>query len=154
MNMPVEQRQALALYDDVWTLVQEDYLDPTLNNQDWNRWRHHYDNVIHNKADAYVAIETMLISLNDVYSRLLTPSDAQEQDLQISSRLFGVGIQLGQLDGKTMVIACIEDSPAARAKMLPKDVIIKVDALEVQDLKLEDIVSKIRGPKEIGRAHV
>jgi carboxyl-terminal processing protease len=142
-----EQQKAIALYDDVWRLVYDHYLDPSLNHQDWSRWRHRYDEKLNTMDDAYVAIHTMLISLNDEYTRLLTPKVAAEQDMQITSRLFGVGIQLGQVDGKTLVIACIEDSPAERAKIMPKDQILKVDNLSVEDLKIDEIVSHIRGPK-------
>ena len=48
------------LYDNVWSLINKKYYDPTDNSQDWNRWRYRYEQKLKTKEDAYVAIETML----------------------------------------------------------------------------------------------
>jgi carboxyl-terminal processing protease len=61
------------LYDDVWRIVENKYVDHSNIEQEWQRWRHKYDNKIQTKEDAYVAIDTMLASLNDPYTRFLPP---------------------------------------------------------------------------------
>ena len=53
------------LYDQVWRLVNSKFVDQTNNAQDWQKWRHKYDNKIVTNEDAYVAINTMIASLND-----------------------------------------------------------------------------------------
>ncbi len=49
------------LYDRAWKLIDAKYVDQTNNMQDWNRWRHKYDNKIQTDEDAYIAIETMVL---------------------------------------------------------------------------------------------
>ena len=58
----------VKLYDDVWRIVEYKYVDQDNNAQEWDSWRHKYDNVIVTQEDAYVAIDTMLASLNDPYT--------------------------------------------------------------------------------------
>ena len=58
-----------TMYDKAWNLINTKYVDQTNNNQNWDRWRHKYDDVIETDEDAYVAIETMVSSLKDVYTR-------------------------------------------------------------------------------------
>ena len=68
-----------VLYDMVWKIVNSRFLDQTNNGQDWYRWRHKYDDKIKTPEDAYVAIETMIASLNDPYTRFLQPRDFAEE---------------------------------------------------------------------------
>ena len=64
-----------GLYDKAWRLISTKYVDETQNQQNWERWRHKYDNVIKDEEDAYVAISTMIDSLGDVYTKFLTPKE-------------------------------------------------------------------------------
>ena len=45
-----------GLYDKAWRLINSKYVDETQNQQNWNRWRHKYDNVIVDEEDAYVVL--------------------------------------------------------------------------------------------------
>ena len=63
------------LYEQVWKLVNSKYVDYTNNQQDWKRWRNKYDKVIKTDEDAYIAIQTMLASLNDPYTKFLDPKE-------------------------------------------------------------------------------
>ena len=67
------------LYDQVWKLIYTKYVDQTSNTQDWSKWRHKYDNVIKTNEDAYVAINTMVASLNDPYTKFLDPKEFAEE---------------------------------------------------------------------------
>ena len=53
------------LYDMVWRTVNTRFVDQTNNGQNWSRWRYKYDDKIKTPEDAYLAIDTMLASLND-----------------------------------------------------------------------------------------
>ena len=75
------------LYDDVWKIVNKKYYDPTNNSQDWSKWRYRYHNKLKTKEDAYVAIETMLSSLNDPYTRFLDPKEFSEETQSIKGSL-------------------------------------------------------------------
>ena len=56
------------LYDEVWKIVNKKYYDPSNNSQDWAKWRYRYEHKLKTPEDAYVAIDTMLASLNDPFN--------------------------------------------------------------------------------------
>ncbi|MCK7478681.1 MAG: hypothetical protein M0C28_15860 [Candidatus Moduliflexus flocculans] len=78
-----------SLYDDVWKLIKNKYVDVNENGQRWERWRHKYDKVIKTEQDAYVAIETMIASLNDPYTKFLDPEEFAEEGQSIKGTLPG-----------------------------------------------------------------
>src|SRR5437879_2116982 len=59
------------LYHKVWQLIREDFYDQTYNGQSWGRWEHRYDGKLKTSDDSHKAIETMLASLGDRYTRFL-----------------------------------------------------------------------------------
>lgn len=135
------------IYDQVWKLVNSKYVDVNQNGQNWHKWRHKYDSVIRTNEDAYVAIETMLSSLDDPYTRFLDPDEFAEEKRSISGTLYGIGIQIGLRDDKLMVIAPIEDTPAARAGLETNDVIIEIEGESTKGISIKKAADKIRGPK-------
>lgn len=137
-----------ALYDDVWKLVQTKYLDSEQNHQNWNRWRHKYDNQIKTDKDAHVAIQTMLASLNDPYTRYLDPEEFAEEGNSIKGTLYGIGIQIGIKEDKLMVISPIEDTPAYKAGLQANDEIIEINGKNTKGITVKDAADQIRG--EIG----
>ena len=107
-----------ALYDMVWKLVNTRYLDQSNNGQNWYRWRHKYDDKIKTPEDAYVAIDTMVASLNDKYTRFVTPKEFEEEKTIIKGSLYGIGVQIGIRDGKILVISPLEDTPGEKAGLM------------------------------------
>lgn len=134
-----------ALYDQVWRLINTKYVDQTNNMQDWSKWRRKYDNYMKTDEDSYVAIRTMLASLNDQYTRFLNPKEFAEETSSIKGSLKGIGIQIGTRDGKLMVIAPLEDTPAEKAGILADDEIIEIDGESTAGMNVEKAADKIRG---------
>ena len=137
--------QPSEIYDNVWRLVNTKFVDQTNNMQDWNTWRHKYDNVIKTNEDAYVAINTMVLSLNDPYTKFLDPKDFAEETSSIKGSLKGIGIQIATKNGKLMVIAPIEDSPAEKAGVLADDEILEINNESAKGLTIDKAADKIRG---------
>ena len=135
------------LYDDVWKIVSKKYYDPTNNAQDWEKWRYRYDNKLKTKEDAYVAIETMLSSLNDPYTRFLDPKEFSEETQSIKGSLKGIGTQIGIRDGELVIIAPLEDSPAERAGLLADDKILEINGESTKGISIDAAADKIRGEK-------
>lgn len=135
------------LYDDVWKIVSKKYYDPTNNSQDWNKWRYRYENKLKTKEDAYVAIETMLSSLNDPYTRFLDPKEFSEETQSIKGSLKGIGTQIGIRDGELVIIAPLEDSPAERAGLLADDKILEINGESTKGISIDAAADKIRGEK-------
>lgn len=137
--------QPTDLYDNVWRLINTKYVDQTDNMQDWNKWRHKYDNYIKTDEDAYVSIETMLSSLDDPYTKFLDPKDFAEETSSIRGSLKGIGVQIATKEGKLMVIAPIEDSPAEKAGLQSDDEILAIDGTSTKGLSIDKAADKIRG---------
>lgn len=141
----VQASTPIELYDNVWRLINSKYVDQTNNEQDWRKWRHKYDNVIKNDEDAYVAIDTMVASLNDPYTKFLNPKEFKEETNSIQGSLKGIGIQIGVQDGKLTVIAPIEDTPAEKAGLLAGDEIISIDGKSTKGITVDKAAEQIRG---------
>ena len=134
-----------SLYDEVWNLVNTKYVDANHNGQDWHRWRHKYDEYIKTDKDSYVAIDTMLASLNDPYTRFLDPDAFAEEGQSIKGTLFGIGIQIGVKDDKVIVIAPIEDTPAQKAGLQSNDEILEINGKSTKGMSVKDAADKIKG---------
>lgn len=133
------------LYDNVWRLINTKYVDQTDNMQDWNTWRHKYDKYIKTDEDSYVAIQTMVASLDDPYTKFLDPKDFAEETSSIKGSLKGIGIQIAVKDGKLMVISPIEDSPAEKAGLQAEDEILEINGVSTKGITIDKAADKIRG---------
>jgi len=133
------------LYDRAWKLINAKYVDQTNNEQDWDRWRHKYDKYLKTEEDAYVAIETMVASLNDVYTKFLNPKEFKEETESIQGSLKGIGVQIGTRDGKLLIIAPIEDTPGEKAGLLAEDEILEINGESTKGITVDKAEEKIRG---------
>lgn len=137
----------VGLYHHVWQLIQDRYYDPAFNGQKWGRWEHRYDKHLKSLPEARKAIDTMLASLGDRYTRYLDPAAFSDETNQIESKLFGIGIQMGfQKNHKLVVIAPLEGSPAAAAGLMPLDEIVEIDGKPTTGMSVEAASKLIRGP--------
>ena len=133
------------LYDQVWRLINVKFVDQTNNSQDWSKWRHKYDDKIMTNEDAYVAINTMIASLNDPYTKFLDPKEFAEETSSIKGSLKGIGIQIAVKDGKLTVIAPLEDTPAEKAGLKADDEILEIDGKSTKGITIDKAADLIRG---------
>ena len=133
------------LYDQVWKLINSKYVDHTNNQQDWKRWKNKYDKVINTDEDAYVAIQTMLASLNDPYTKFLDPKEFEDETSSIKGSLKGIGVQIGLREGKLVIIAPIEDTPGEKAGLLAEDEILEIDGKSTKGITIDKAADQIRG---------
>lgn len=136
------------LVDEVWQIIDRQYVDATFNQQDWRAVRNTYLNRSYtNQEEAYEAIREMLKKLEDPYTRFMTPEEFKNMQIDTSGELTGVGIQLAQDEEtkKLMVISPIEDTPAFKAGILAKDVITKINGKSTEGMDVNDAVKLIRG---------
>lgn len=137
---------AQALFDKSWSTIRAEYYDPNFNHQKWVRWKNHYQGKIKTEEDAKVAIETMLASLDDPYSRFLTKQEFSEQNTSISSKISGIGVNIVNDAGKIRIISVIEETPAQFADLKPDDVILAIDNKKVSGLSLAEVSNLVKGP--------
>ncbi len=150
-SVALNDGQELVL--ETWNLVNEGFLNPDkFNEVQWKRLRQQaLEKQITTSDEAYEAIESMLIPLEDPYTRLLRPNDFKAlKESNIGSEINGVGLQLGARsdDNEVIVIAPLEGSPAADAEIASGSILLKVENYSPKKLGLEATASKLRG--EIG----
>jgi carboxyl-terminal processing protease len=141
------------LVDEVWQIIDREYVDATFNQVDWQAIRTKYvgdeqhEVSYTNNEEAYKAIQEMLEVLKDPYTRFMDPEEFKNMQIDTSGELTGVGIQIAQDEEtkKLMVIAPIEDTPAFEAGILAKDVITKIDGKSTEGMDVNDAVQLIRG---------
>jgi carboxyl-terminal processing protease len=136
------------LIDEVWQVVQRQYVDGTFNQVDWQAVRKEYlSKSYSNKKEAYKSIREMLKKLDDPYTRFMDPDEFKNMQVDTSGELTGIGITISQ-EEKTkqlVVIAPIEDTPAFKAGILSKDEILKIDGKSTEGMDTNQAVSLIRG---------
>ncbi|WP_295615118.1 carboxyl-terminal processing protease CtpC [Chamaesiphon sp. GL140_3_metabinner_50] len=137
------------LVDEVWQVVDKQYVDGTFNQKDWRALRRKYvvDKNYKTKEEAYKSIRLMLKNLGDPYTRFMDPKEFRDLQVDTSGQLIGVGIQLSQNEKtkKLEVIAPIEDTSASKAGILSKDIITKIDGKSTTGMDVNQAVQLIRG---------
>jgi carboxyl-terminal processing protease len=142
-------RQEQKLVSEVWRIVNRSYLDETFNHQNWADVRQQVlKNPLPNYQAAYRAIQKMLKSLDDPFTRFLDPEQYRSLQVNTSGELTGVGLQiaLNPQTGGLEVITPIEGSPAEKAGLRPRDRILKIEGLSTENLTLDEAATRMRGP--------
>lgn len=133
------------LFLESWMLIKASYWEPQLNEQNWSRWKRRYIGKIKDDEDAYVAINTMLASLDDPYSRFLSKEEFTEQTNSIDSKLYGIGVNIASVSGKIYIVNVIKGSPAANAGLKQGDMILSVDDKQIKGKSIFQVASYIKG---------
>lgn len=134
------------LFDHSWQVVKNEYYDPNFNDQYWLRWKNHYRGKIKTLDDAKVAIESMLASLDDPYSRYLNQEEFEQQNINITSKISGIGVNIVNDSGRIRIISVIENTPAQFADLKINDVIMAIDDKKVSGLSLGQVSNLVKGP--------
>ena len=94
----------------------------------------------------YGAIDGMLVSL-DPHSGFLPPQQYQELQEDTSGHFSGIGIHVGIKEGRVLILAPIDGSPAHRAGLMAGDRILKTDGVAALGISMDDAVRRLRGAK-------
>ena len=135
------------LFDKTWRVISKDYYDPLLNNQDWGRWRARYINKIKTDEDAKVAIDTMIASLNDPYTRFMSVKDFEDLTTSITSKIYGIGVNIYSNAGKIEIFNVIPSTPADFAQIKQGDIITAVDGKDTSGMNVSEVAAIVRGPE-------
>ena len=142
-----EHVSSQKLFDNVWQTVKNNYYDPTMNHQSWSRWKEHYHGKIKTDEDAKVAIDTMLASLDDPYSKYMDKREYSDQNTSIDSKITGIGVNIASISGKVHIINVMEGTPAQVANLQAGDIILDIDGKTVNGLPLSDVAALVKGPE-------
>lgn len=135
-NSLSEQDQALlenekfGLLLDAWGKIHENFI---------------YQERVSNEQLIYGAISGMVDSLEDPYSVFNSPGSDGSSYVYIPEDYEGIGAVIEQVDGKYLVMTTITNSPAYRAGLKSKDVILEIENQSVNNLTYEQVTSLIKG---------
>lgn len=121
-----------SLFWESWDKLQEKYISPE---------KLDVQNMI------YGAISGLIDSLGDPYTTFFNPTDTKLFLEDVSGRFEGVGMEVGIRKGQLQIIAPLEGTPAKKAGLRPGDKIIKIDDVSTAELKIEEAINLMRGPK-------
>jgi carboxyl-terminal processing protease len=94
----------------------------------------------------YSSIEGMLRTL-DPHSSFLEPTDYSEMQDRQKGTFYGLGILVTKRNDQVTVITPLEGTPAARLGIRAGDIIAEVDGTATEDMALDEVVKKLKGPK-------
>lgn len=104
----------------------------------FNAVKHAYVEPVEDRKLMQSAIRGLLLDL-DPHSTYLVRSDAQAFDEDANGAYDGIGVEVQQQpDGSILVIAPIDDTPAARAGIKPGDIIVAVDGKPLTPEQADD----------------
>jgi carboxyl-terminal processing protease len=137
-----------ALVDQVWQLVNREYVDGKFNQQDWQAIRQSLLSKDYTSNEqAYVAIRQALQRLGDPYTRFMDPKQFETLTSQTSGEVSGIGIRM-EINEKTKrltVVEPIENSPAQKAGIQAGDEILAINGKPTLKMKVDDASNLIRG---------
>ena len=137
-----------AVVDQVWQLVDREYVDSSFNQQDWQAVRRNLLSKNYSSRDeAYAAIRKLLEGLNDPYTRFMDPEQYKSLTTQTSGEISGIGIRMS-FDNTTKrltIVEALDNSPAMKAGIKKGDEILAIDGKPTREMKPEQASKLIRG---------
>lgn len=120
----------VGLLWEVWSEIEREYIDT----ED-----------IDGQELLYGAVDGLVKGLDDRYTNFLTPQETQEY-LSGNKREFeGIGTTLAQEGEFVIIESPIDGSPAQKAGLKPKDVILEVNEEDMQGKSVVEVAQNIRG---------
>lgn len=108
------------------------------------RVRHEYVEPVSEHQLMDNAVRGMVSEL-DAHSQYLSREEFEEIRISTNGAYSGVGIEVQMVDGRVVVVAPIQGSPAERAGIRPGDVIVSIDGEPVAARNVTDTVVRMRG---------
>jgi carboxyl-terminal processing protease len=137
-----------AIVDEVWQLINNEFVDKGFNHVDWLAKRQELLNQNYSSPkQAYKEVVKALKTLGDPYTRFLAPQDFQDLTNQTSGEVSGVGLRM-TLDKRTSdlyVVEPIKNSPAMKAGIKIGDRIVKINGKPTALMNLEQASQEIQG---------
>ena len=92
------------------------------------------------------AVRGLLYSL-DPHSSYLKPEEFSELQEETQGTFSGIGIEITIENNTLIIISPIEGTPAERAGLKAKDIIVEIDGVKTDDMGADEAIKRLRGPK-------
>jgi len=131
-SVPSESNQSIGLIEQAWSIIEKDYVDRA---------------AVKPAQMTYGAISGMVDSLGDTgHSTFLSPEMVKEEQNFTQGQFEGVGLEIQMKEGKIVIVAPIDGSPAQKAGLHPGDIILKVNSVDVRGLPVVQVANQVLGP--------
>lgn len=128
--------------------------------QYWEVWRRLEKSYVDTSAIDYQnmtwgSMKGLAQSLGDPYTTYLPPEDNKRSLENLNGKFYGVGIELGYVDGALAVVSPLEGGPAIRQGVKAGDLILHIKDetkgvdVDTTGMSLIDAVTQIRGEKGV-----
>jgi carboxyl-terminal processing protease len=94
----------------------------------------------------YASVDGMLRSL-DPHTSFLEPKEYSDMQDRQKGTFYGLGILVTKRNDQVTVITPLEGTPASRLGIRAGDVIAEVEGVSTDDLTLDEVVKRLKGPK-------
>ena len=120
--------------------------------EDYEKWYESFQKV--RRSDRFESYLNTITHIFDPHSDYFNPKEKQDFDINMGGKLEGIGARLRTEGDLTQVVSIVPGGPVWKNKQIEvNDYIMKVrqegedEALDVTGMRLDDVVSKIRGKK-------
>ncbi len=127
-----KKKLSFSQFWDTWDFIKKNYISDNVNDSDL----------------FYGALDGLLGALNDPYSTYFDPKESKEFNDALNGDFEGIGAYVDKKNGKVLIVSPLPGSPAEKAGIKPMDQIISVNDELVDRMSLDQVVTKIRGPKD------
>ena len=127
---PAQEQTTFAPFWEAWDLVHKQYVDQPVDDLKLMQG----------------AIRGMVAALQDPHSNYMTPEEYQIATTDLTGELEGIGAQVEGAGDYLRIVSPFPGSPAEKAGLQPRDLIVKVDGQDVGGLGESKIISLVRGP--------
>lgn len=93
----------------------------------------------------YGAISGAIAAAGDEYTQYFDPEAYSDFRTELQGSFSGIGAEIGEGEGGIVIIAPLEDSPAEKAGLRAKDLVVKINGESTAEMTAEQAANKIRG---------
>jgi carboxyl-terminal processing protease len=120
---------AIAGFTRAIQVIRQDYVDPS---------------AVSYKKLTYAALHAMLPHL-DPHSQFLEPNDLKDREDETRGEFGGFGFTISGKDNAITILSTMENSPSARAGILPGDQIVAIEGKSTLNMPIEELNQSLRG---------
>lgn len=128
-DVPADLQDEFKPFWEAWSLLHQYYVDQPLDDQKL----------------AYGAISGMLKAAGDRHTGYMDPAQFTLLTADSSGELEGIGAEVDTSGDFLSIVSPFPGSPAEAAGLLPGDVIIEVDGVDMEGVPPYEVITKVRG---------